>query len=179
MQTNTMTDNASSSGTSSADSKVLNDLKTLTEKMDLCDSMLSPGASETKLSLQSESMMSVIGFLEACAPRMVELVEAAASGALSEEVFAECLSANDRLQKLLADVDTAALTETTASTTSASAPAAAGISDQLDDLFLGESTPAATGKSTGEEEKDDSKQVAVGPSSSNDEFDDFFASRTT
>lgn len=175
--------NMSSTGASAANSKVLSDLKTLEEKMELCQSMLNPGAGDPKLSMKSEAMMAVVGFLEACAPRMVELVEAAATGALSEEVFAECLSANDRLQKLLSDVDTATLTETPASTTAAVAPAASSTGDvtsQLDDLLLGDLSPAqapAAGKSTGED--DDTKMPAVPGASSDDEFDAFFAGRTT
>jgi hypothetical protein len=163
-----------------ADTKILSDLKWLTEKMDLCNSMLNPGAGDPKLSMQSESMLAVIGYLEACAPRMVELVEAAATGVLSEEVFAECLSANDRLQKLLTDVDTAALTETAASTTAASAPAVGDVTNQVEDLLLGEAAPApapAGGKTTGEE--DNSKQPAAAAAASGDEFDAFFAERTT
>jgi hypothetical protein len=39
-----------------------------------------------------------------------------------QDIFAEGLSVNDRLRKVLADVETAALTETDASTTAASAP---------------------------------------------------------
>ena len=183
MNLNAMENSATTSrSTNPADSKILSDLAMLTEKMDLCDSMLNPGAADPKLSMQSEAMLAVIGFLEACAPRMVELVEAAATGALSELVFAECLSANDRLQKLLSDVETAAMTETTASTTAASAPPAADdAADNMEDLFFGESVPAtasAFGKTTGEEEED-SKQPAIGPSSSNDEFVSFFAERTT
>lgn len=176
--------NVSSINTSGADAKILGDLATLTEKMDLCHAMLNPGAADPKLSMQSEAMMAVVGFLEACAPRMVELVQAAASGALSEEVFAECLSVNDRLQKLLADVDTAALTETSASTTAASAPAADDITQELDDLFLGEYQPSSkaggktTGESDGDDDEDERKLPAVA-APSEDDFDAFFAERTT
>lgn len=172
----------SSINTSGADAKILSDLATLTEKMDLCYSMLNPGAADPHLSMQSEAMMAVVGFLEACAPRMVELVEAAASGALSEEVFAECLSANDRLQKLLADVDTAALTETSASTTAASAPPTTeDIAQEFDDLLLGEYKPTSTttgGKTTGEADDDDAQKLPAG-TPSEDDFDAFFAERTT
>lgn len=179
MDVNAMANDTNNSSTNSADAKILGDLRLLTEKMDLCYSMLNPGAGDPKLSMQSEAMLAVIGFLEACAPRMVELVEAAASGALSEEVFAECLSVNDRLQKLLADVDTAALTETAASTTAASAPTTSDSSHLMEDLLLGEvnSTPFTGGKTTGEEEDDDTKLPATSPS--HDDFDAFFAERTT
>jgi hypothetical protein len=171
------------------DSKVLNDLNTLIEKMELCDNMLHPGAGEARLSVKtSEAMLAVVGFLEACAPRMVELVEAAAQGALSEDIFAQCLSVNDRLQKLLSDVDTAALTETSAETTAASAPPAgeAVVEDQFQDLLLEDDDKSkplettafeVTGKSTGEEEED-FKPAGIAKSSSMDEFDDFFAERT-
>jgi hypothetical protein len=169
---------------STGDAKILSDLGTLKEKMELCDSMLNPGAGDPKLSVKnSEAMLAVIGYLEACGPRMVELVEAAAAGALSEEVFAECLSVNDRLQKQLADVETAALTETGASTTAASVAAPSGsVQEQFEDLLLDDSSgaqPAPAGpKSTGEEQ-DDSKQPALAKAGSNDEFDTFFTDRTT
>ena len=160
-----------STPTPAVDTKILGDLNTLVEKMDLCDSMLHPGAGDAKLSVKSsEAMLAVVGFLEACAPRMVELVEAAAQGALSEDVFAQCLSVNDRLQKILADVETAAMTETTASTTTASAPAKTDdnvteeLTDGFKDLLFGDdqdmfsSKQAAApsngggGKSTGEDD---------------------------
>jgi hypothetical protein len=169
----------------------MNDLEALKEKMDLCQSMLNPGAGTPKLSVHSDdAMLAVIGFLEACAPRMIELVEAASmSGVLSETVFEEVLQCNDRLQKTLADVETAALTETTADTTAASAPPAAGtddstdLMDQFGDLLLDEpAMPAAApagAKTTGETGDDgDVKQPAtIQASSSNDEFDAFFAER--
>ena len=156
--------------------------------MDLCQSMLNPGAGYPNLSMQSEAVMAVVGFLEACAPRMVELVECAATGALSEEVFAECLGTNDRLQKLLSDVETAVMTETPASTTAAAAvgsstPSATtdDVTGQLDDLFLGDFSigPAPTGGKTTGEVEDDAKAAAVSGTSSDDEFDAFFAGRTT
>lgn len=181
-----------------ADAKILADVQQLTEKMDLCKSMLNPGAADPKLSMQSEAMLAVIGFLEACTPRMVELVEAAATGILSEEVFAECLSANDRLQKVLSDVETASLTETSASTTAASVPD--NLISEFDDLIFGEdedeglvkTPPIGGGKTTGEEEDskmpaaEDSKMpAAAAPAAAKtgddteDDFDAFFAERTT
>jgi len=164
------------------------DLGTLREKMDLCDSMLSPGDGVPRLSVKtSDAMLAVIGFLEACAPRMIELVEAAASGALSETVFEEVLMCNDRLQKQLSDIETVALTETPASTTVASAAGAGAggaaggaagtdLTAQFDDLLLGpmddpsstslgQSNTTASGaglKSTGEEGKEDVAAPAPG-----------------
>jgi hypothetical protein len=159
--------------------------------MDLCESMLNPGPGTPKLSVHTDdAMLQVIGFLEACVPRMIELVEAASvSGVLSETVFEEVLQANDRLQKVLEDVETAALTETPATTTAAKANMTPDdVMAQFDDLFLGseegaptEAPPAGGGKTTGETnddfQSDDAKQPAVQPSSSVDEFDAFFSER--
>jgi len=188
MQTGEPIGMANTSGTA-ADNKILSDLRTLEEKMDLCHSMLNPGADYPNLSMQSEAMMAVVGFLEACAPRMVELVECAATGALSEEVFAECLSINDRLQKMLDDVDVTALNETPASTTMASAGSSAPVGDyddddvtnKLDDLLIGDfsiGSPPPVGKTTGEDDDDEKVPAAVPKTSSDDEFDNFFAGRT-
>jgi len=148
--------------TSAADTKISNDLIGLKEKIDLLESMLNPpDAASPKLSvLTNDAMKSVIGYLDACGPRMIELVTACTStqfGVLSEQVFEDVLGCNDRLQKLLLDVDTRTLTETPASTTVASAASAAPptgtasetaaaaaaaasellISEQFGDLLLG------------------------------------------
>jgi hypothetical protein len=175
-----------SSKAAPADTKILHDLETLKEKMELCQAMLNPGAGDPSPSLKtSEAMLAVVGFLEACAPRMVELVEAAAQGALSEDIFAQCLDVNDRLQKQLADVETQAMTETEASTTAASATAEGGVVEtQFSDLLLDDSgdtkapAAAAGGKSTGEDNEED-EQPGVEKSKSADEFDDFFAARNS
>jgi hypothetical protein len=153
------------------DAKILADLDVLMEKMDLCQNMLRPGDGDPAPAIgNDEAVQSVIGFLEACAPRMVELVEAAAQGALTETVLMTCLEVNDRLHKMLADIDTVAMTETPASTTSASAPSSAATDSaatdidnmNLDDLLLqddsdlfGENViPLANSKSTGEDEEE-------------------------
>eukprot|EP00934_Nitzschia_sp_Nitz4_P002097 Nitzschia sp. Nitz4//scaffold202_size38995//16703//17353//NITZ4_007630-RA/size38995-snap-gene-0.85-mRNA-1//1//CDS//3329541378//2097//frame0 len=168
-----------------ADAKILGDLKTLSDKMDVLAELL-----EGQSSLQGEAAMAVVGFLEASGPRMVELVEAAATGALSEEVFAECLSANDRLQKLLADVDVASASATTATAApAAAAAAAASLPAEMGslDLFESTETPASAGpKTTGEKEVDlfDTKlpaaaapAPAAATSQDDDAFDAFFATR--
>jgi hypothetical protein len=67
-----------------ADRKILADLDVLVEKMDTCDNLLRPGGVLATTVQKSAAVTEIIGFLEACAPRMVELVEAAAQGALSE-----------------------------------------------------------------------------------------------
>lgn len=177
------------------DNKIMTDLGVVSEKMDLLDSMLKTDAGSPAPSFKNqEALLQVIGFLEACAPRMIELVEAAAQGALSGDVLEKCLQVNDRLLKQLTEVDTLALTESPASTTAASVPV-----QGMSDLFLDESNdngdeehqfaekpPAAT-KSTGVEDDDyedifgerktaatDSAEVGV---SKKDSFDDFFEER--
>jgi hypothetical protein len=195
---------------SSVDAKIMADLEMLMEKCDLCESMLKPGSDSPAPSVQTdEACQSVIGFLEACAPRMVELVEAAAQGAVSDTVLMKALEVNDRLTKQLADIDTVALTETPASTTAASASSADAdeLEDNLDDLLLTDDggtdgdvfgddskKPAAASKSTGEEEaagdndpfgntvlQPTSASGAPAPAStkSEEEFDSFFNDRTT
>jgi hypothetical protein len=190
--TTTMTEPTTSASTSpspssaDANTKIMMDLQSVNEKIDILRSMLHPANGAPKLSIHNDAIKAVVGFLEACQPRLIELVEAASiSGVLSEQVFEEVLQCNDRLQKILSeDVETAALTETTAETTVAKAP---DVTDQFDDLLLGdlaESTPAAAAggvgvKTTGEDiSSSDMKQPATIPtSSSNDEFDAFFAER--
>lgn len=96
-----------------ADRKILADLDVLLEKMDLCDAHLRPSGGKLTAEpvYKSDECLSVIGFLEACAPRMVELVEAAAQGAVSETVLEKCLLVNDRLTTVLSDIDAVELTD--------------------------------------------------------------------
>jgi hypothetical protein len=186
----------------SVDSKIMADLGSVKEKMDLCDKMLHPGDGSPAPSLKNnEALLGVIGFLEACGPRMVELVEAATQGALSEVLLMECLTVNDRLLKLLADINTYAFTETTATTTAAAAPVRTA-EQEFGELFLDDTReqkmpPAPIpggGKTTGEDDPfagagdmlsaaDEGKMPASGGGSKlaaqpKDDFDDFFAGRT-
>ena len=87
------------------DVKILQDLLTLSEQIALCQSMLANRGQND--SDNSEALLTVIGFLEACAPRMLELIEIAAQGegALKDETFEECLVVNDKLTSVLADLD--------------------------------------------------------------------------
>jgi hypothetical protein len=133
METTTLASSSlSSSSSSPADIKISNDLIIVKEKMDLLDTMLNPNSgpelASPKLSVvTNDSIRSVIGYLDACAPRMIELVTACTStsfGVLSEDVFSDVLGCNDRLQKLLTEVDTRILIETPAMTTAASASSA-------------------------------------------------------
>ena len=132
METTTLASSSLSSSSSPADIKISNDLIIVKEKMDLLDTMLNPISgpelASPKLSVvTNDSIRSVIGYLDACAPRMIELVTACTStsfGVLSEDVFNDVLGCNDRLQKLLTDVDTRILIETPAMTTAASSSSA-------------------------------------------------------
>ena len=73
--------------TTKPDEKILSDLSTLNEQISLAQSMLvNAGPLSSITNDTNEALLTVIGFLEACVPRMVELIEAAASGALKPEV---------------------------------------------------------------------------------------------
>lgn len=154
----TMSSAASSSTTTmESDRKISNDLLVLTQKMDILDSMMNPtDASVPRISVKDATVRSLVGYLDACGPRMIQLVTACTStdfGVLSEEVFGEVLGCNDRLQKILGDFDTRLLTETSATTTVASvaggssaetttktatgtAAAGADLTEQFGDLLL-------------------------------------------
>jgi hypothetical protein len=73
------------------------DLDAVSGQISLCREMMkhSSGISE------DEALKDLIGFLEACSDRMSDLIEAGASGILSEECFARVLTLNDALQKTL------------------------------------------------------------------------------
>lgn len=69
----------------------------MVEKVKLCREMLlvSPG-------IQSDEALSdVIGFLEACRDRMVDLIEAGTQGLLGETLFEEVLKVNDMVYRTL------------------------------------------------------------------------------
>lgn len=167
----TTPDTASSITVMDVNAKIMADLDTVVEKMDLCTSMLRPTDGGPSASVGDSTLLSVIGFLEACAPRMIELVEAAAQGALNEQVLMRCLEVNDRLTKMLEDVDTAALTETPASTTAAAAPKS--VPEQLQE-DLDKADGDLLGLSLSEE---DTKPSAIAANKSEDEFDSFFNER--
>jgi len=142
--------------TAQADAKISNDLHVLKEKMDLLESMIHNNDTTTTQQLSvttNEAVRSVVGHLDACGPRMIELVTACTTtsqSVLSESVFGNVLGCNDRLQKLLSDVDALLLQEETeaaaASSTNVatasdvegeSAAAAPDLTEQFGDLLLG------------------------------------------
>jgi hypothetical protein len=178
---------------SAADKKILADLDTLDEQIQLCLDMLK--ATDKRLvneQTSDEALLGVIGFLEACVPRMVELIEAAAQGVLSEATLEKCLKTNDRLLRVLSDCDNPQQDSTNAS----SAPPATAFQTKdfdldLDDLLssdppagsiaasvdqFGETTNAASKKFSIDEvfadnENDPKKNQKP---SSVDDFDEFF-----
>ncbi|CAM9576659.1 unnamed protein product, partial [Scytosiphon promiscuus] len=77
--------------------KLEEDLQMVKDKITLCREMLPESAGVDMDPAFSE----VVGFLEACRPRMVDLVEAGVSGALGEDTFAKCLQINDALLRTL------------------------------------------------------------------------------
>lgn len=77
--------------------KLTDDLSTVSEKVKLCREMLqeSPGVE------QDEALSEVVGYLEACRDRLVDLIEAGTQGLLSEDLFATCLKVNDAVLRTL------------------------------------------------------------------------------
>lgn len=207
--TNTSTSTSTSSATTrEADTKISNDLAVLGEKMDLLGTLLnSHTTSSSSSSSGSSAWNSVVGYLDACGPRMIELVTACSGGGavvLSESVFGNVLASNDRLQKLLSDADVHVRSVVAASTTVAAAAApsseAAASNDpteQFGDLLLGgdddnnnNANANAHAKTTGETGDDFDFKPAAKPAATptpttttnnnnnDDPFDDFFAERT-
>mmetsp|Transcript_4445 Transcript_4445/g.8550 ORF Transcript_4445/g.8550 Transcript_4445/m.8550 type:complete len:296 (+) Transcript_4445:143-1030(+) len=86
------------------DTKVLQDLSTVIEKINLCTTMLHPLNSTQEVD-QDESLLTIIGFLEACVPRVRELIEAGMTGALQEDTVVKCLAVNDSLCQVLEFVE--------------------------------------------------------------------------
>lgn len=164
----------------SIDNKIMNDLKTVGEKMDIIEGLLRPGGGNPVPSVRRDAtIMSLIGFLEACSPRMIQLVEAAAQGFVAEPVLVKCLEVNDRLTKVMADIDTVALTETPATTTVAAAPSP----DVSDDLLFADSSTSVpvVGKSEDffdNESFGEAPDPGIPTSKSDDDFDSFFSERS-
>ena len=92
-----------SSITMDADSKIISDLTTVQEKIALCQSMLVEIQSTTQVD-SNESLLAIIGFLEACVPRVRELINVGMTS-LKEETLTKCFQVNDDLCKILEDVD--------------------------------------------------------------------------
>lgn len=117
-------------------SKLERDLTTVYEKVRLCQEMLleSPGIEE------DEALSEVVGFLEACRDRMIDIIEAGSMGLLSEDLFAMVLKVNDSILRTLEAERTGQKIEieeigTSQSAPSSSSAAAASSSSQSVDLL--------------------------------------------
>eukprot|EP00593_Proboscia_inermis_P014592 CAMPEP_0171326622 /NCGR_PEP_ID=MMETSP0816-20121228/117570_1 /TAXON_ID=420281 /ORGANISM="Proboscia inermis, Strain CCAP1064/1" /LENGTH=258 /DNA_ID=CAMNT_0011826141 /DNA_START=307 /DNA_END=1084 /DNA_ORIENTATION=+ len=129
------------------DAKIMKDLETLSYQINLCRDMLKTSGDPAN----REALLETIEYLEACAPRMVELVEAAAQGALKEEAtLMKCLEMNDVLVKILADCDNpdklAEFAVESVSTGVAKAASTYVDSLDLDDLLLDSSSTTDNSK---------------------------------
>jgi hypothetical protein len=141
------------------DEKIMHDLSTLSDQILLCQSMLSATTTASSTT-PDEALLTVIGYLEACVPRMIDLIEAAAQGALKETTFEECLLMNDKLTNVLADVEfDSPLPPANAFQSTAPSPATGGIDPyptydvmSAQNELGGLSIMGASTKSTGEEE---------------------------
>ena len=102
---------------SAADDKVMEDLATLEERITLCNEMMKECGGNIE---SDEALLDVVGFLEACMPRIIELIEAASQGVLSEVTLMRCLEVNDKLLSVLSTNSTPA--EPTSSFSVASQP---------------------------------------------------------
>ena len=73
------------------------DLAIVIEKVKMCRQMLfiSPGVDK------DEVLADVVGFLEACRDRMVDLIESGTRGMLNEGLFEKCLKVNDAVLRTL------------------------------------------------------------------------------
>jgi len=149
--------------------KISNDLETVEEKISLCHAMLHDSKGE--ILNTNEALRGVIGFLEACAPRMVELVQAGTSGTntmiIPEETLEKCFQVHDRLNQTLHDMNDPEKWQRHETSVVASKPAAAAASsndlDLIDFLALDSSTSnlkkeaptTNSGKTTGLNDDDD------------------------
>ena len=112
------------------DEKVNADLNTLSEQIDAARALLAAPDCNTASDVDAnETLLVYLGFLEACVPRMEQLVEGALGGKVGEETLEKILLLNDRLNRTLDDCDNPSAvtvdTEGSASAAAAAAPAAA------------------------------------------------------
>lgn len=77
--------------------KLKRDLDSVMEKVQVCLELLpaSPGIE------QDELLSDIVGFLEACRDKLVDLIEAGSQGEISEELFEYTLKVNDAVVKTL------------------------------------------------------------------------------
>eukprot|EP00558_Chaetoceros_sp_UNC1202_P009908 CAMPEP_0197237122 /NCGR_PEP_ID=MMETSP1429-20130617/4043_1 /TAXON_ID=49237 /ORGANISM="Chaetoceros sp., Strain UNC1202" /LENGTH=201 /DNA_ID=CAMNT_0042696057 /DNA_START=86 /DNA_END=691 /DNA_ORIENTATION=+ len=177
--------------TKTPDAKILSDLDTVNEKISLCSSMLEPLTSVSQVNQPgNESLLAIIGFLEACVPRVRDLVEAGMTGALKEDTVVKCLAINDSLCQVLELVEHPEKCEPPPASKTPE-PDSGDVTDQFDAFAIeenddnaGQKKPAASTSPTLEDllsvPNDAPPATAPNNDSStkqNDEFDDFFGER--
>mmetsp|Transcript_13629 Transcript_13629/g.29609 ORF Transcript_13629/g.29609 Transcript_13629/m.29609 type:complete len:394 (-) Transcript_13629:103-1284(-) len=106
--TNTVNTSTPKPSQEEVDAKVSEDLSTVSEKIELCRSMLVGGVQSDPTN-REDAILIVIGYLEACSPRMVGLINDGTAGALGSEVLERCLQVNDELRLTLEDYDKACI----------------------------------------------------------------------
>lgn len=184
---NSNTPLSSSSPPLTGDDKVLTDLGTLSDQMDLCRQMMVQQGGPP-VDTSNEALLGVIGFLEACAPRMVEL---AGQSFEREETLMRCLEANDRLLRLLHALvhdDADAFRSTTADGRTAPPVASAAhhsnkdvdlndlLDDDDDDVFDdGVLEPTPLFKTDQDDDHDANAKPAAVATKTEEDFDDFDA----
>mmetsp|Transcript_16348 Transcript_16348/g.20686 ORF Transcript_16348/g.20686 Transcript_16348/m.20686 type:complete len:261 (-) Transcript_16348:440-1222(-) len=97
--------NNSNNNNVNVDAKILSDLSVVQEKIALCQSILTNEHICTSSQIDShDSLLTIIGFLEACVPRVRELIDVGMA-VLKEETLTMCFQVNDELCKILEDVE--------------------------------------------------------------------------
>jgi hypothetical protein len=164
---NSHDDAVTTGSTADSDQKILNDLNILVEKLDQCQTQLNEQKmGHSNVFRTTSELYEIVGFLEACAPRMVELVEfctlsssfsSTGAAPLSDVVLMKALEVNDRLINTLSDLDRVTFQdeENTTGTTEITSP-----------------------PSNNQDSDNNNNNTAIQQSSSEDEFDAFLSVRT-
>ena len=183
-ESSTSSNSGANSSNKSPDRKVLKDLSALSEQITLCQSMLRP-EDGSKVDVDSnEALLAVIGFLEACVPRMVQLVEAGAQGVLKEDTMVKCLEVNDVLCKTLEDLDHPERMESVPSVAAARPAGNVDLDDLLSDDYksndpfkFGGQQPPSAGDDKKKSSLNELLETGGTGQQKKDDFDDFFGDR--
>ena len=154
-----------------SDEKILKDLGVVKEKIELCNEIIAQAGG--KVDSSDEALLGVIGFLEACESRMIELVEVAAQGSLQSDTLMRCLEVNDSLIKVLSICTGETAAEISPPATAMVAGKSKSLDNDLDlnDLILDDSNHSSPLKSP---------PLATGPVKSDpSDLDDLFGTPTT
>lgn len=143
--------------------KLKSDLDAVMEKVTLCREVLqeSPGIQEDEL------LSDLVGFLEACRDRLVDVLEAGSQGLLSEDLFEYALKVNDSLMKTL-EAEWTGLKIGVESVKQAGGEAPSLL--ELDAPYE-EATPLASSSSSTPALADDLDLLSLGPTASNTNTD--------